>query len=138
MTVTSTFHVGYDFRNGGHCGAGAPRFNIETDMGSFFVGCSNALQTPAPQDPTEWTRTSSVLTTCGVECFPGPIPLGAKIKSIDIIFDEGTDTATNDTQGVGLAVLDNIDINGKVITRGKGVADGAHHSEHDEDDNDEQ
>src|SRR5207249_4985877 len=34
-TVTSTFHVGLDYRNGGHCGAGAPRFNIDTDMGFF-------------------------------------------------------------------------------------------------------
>jgi hypothetical protein len=117
MTVTSTFHVGYDYRNGGHCGAGAPRFNIDTGMGFFFVGCANAPQGPAPQDPGQWTRTSSVLTTCGSECFPGPIPEGAKIKSITIIFDEGTDTANNDTQGVGLAVVDNIDINDVLITR---------------------
>ena len=122
MIVTATFHVGFDYRNGGHCGAGAPRFNIDTDKGFFFVGCANAPQIPAPQDPLEWARTTSVLTTCGVECFPGPIPVGAKINSISIVFDEGTDTANNDTQGVGLAVLDNIDIDGKVITSGKGIA----------------
>lgn len=126
MVVTTTFAVGYDYRNGGHCGAGAPRFNIDTDKGFFFVGCANAPKSPAPQDPTEWTRTRSVLTTCGVECFPGPIPDGAKIKSIDIVFDEGTDTANNDTEGVGLAVLDNIFINDVFITRerGEGHDDG--------------
>jgi hypothetical protein len=123
MTVTSTFQVGFDYRNGGHCGAGAPRFNIDTDMGFFFVGCANAPQTPAPQDPAEWSRTRSVLTTCGSECFPGPVPLGARIKSIDIVFDEGTDMANNDTQGVGLAVVDNIDIDGALITSGAGIAD---------------
>jgi hypothetical protein len=48
----------------------------------------------------------------------------AKIHSIDIMFDEGTDTANNDTQGVGLAVLDNIFINGALITRGEGDHDG--------------
>ena len=48
--------------------------------------------------------------------------MGAKINSISILFDEGTDTANNDTQGVGLAVLDNIDINGNVLTNGKGIA----------------
>jgi hypothetical protein len=120
MTVTATFMLGFDFRNGGHCGAGAPRFNVDTDMGFFFVGCANAPQSPAPQDALQWTRTRSVLTTCGAECFPGPIPVGAKIKSINIIFDEGTDTANNDTQGVGLAVIDNIFINGVTITDGGG------------------
>jgi hypothetical protein len=131
MVVTDTFEVGYDYRNGGHCGAGAPRFNIDTDMGFFFVGCANAPQSPAPQDPAQWSRTRSVLTTCGAECFPGPIPLGAKIKSINIVFDEGTDTANNDTEGVGLAVLDNIFINGAVIT-GPGADD-----DHDDDDDDD-
>ena len=114
-TVTATFALGFDYRNGGHCGAGAPRFNVDTDMGFFFVGCANAPQSPAPQDPLQWTRTRSVLSSCGIECFPGPIPVGAKIKSITVIFDEGTDTANNDTQGVGLAVLDNIFINGALI-----------------------
>jgi len=124
MVVDATFELGFDFRNGGHCGAGAPRFNVQTDTNSYFVGCANAPQAPAPQDPLEWTRTRSILSTCGVECFPGPIPVGARIKSIDIVFDEGTDTANNDTQGVGLAVIDNIDINGKLITSGSGVEPG--------------
>src|SRR6202162_4322270 len=86
MTVASTFHVGFDYRKGGHCGAGAPRVNVDTDMGFFLLGCANAPKSPAPQDPDQWTRTRSVLTTCGVECFPGPIPVGAKINSINIIF----------------------------------------------------
>ncbi len=49
------------------------------------------------------------------KAFP-PIPVGSKIKSIDLIFDEGTDTANNNTQGVGLSVLDNININGVLLT----------------------
>ena len=107
MKVTDGFAIGFDYRNGGHCGAGAPRFNIDTNMGFFFVGCASATRSPAPQDPLQWTRTRSQL-----------IPNGAKIKSIDIVFDEGTDTANNDTQGIGLAVVDNIFINGKFITPG--------------------
>ena len=123
-TVTATFELGYDYRNGGHCGAGAPRFNVDTDQGLYFVGCVNSVQSPAPQD-AQWTRTRSVLTTCGSECFPGPIPVGAKINGIDIVFDEGTDTASpSDPMGSGLAVLDNIDINGKLITSGFGVQPG--------------
>lgn len=132
MVTTATFELGFDFRNGGHCGAGAPRFNLDTSAGSFFVGCANAPQAGAPQDPAQWTRTRSVLATCGSECFPGPIPPGTTINSIDIVFDEGTDTANNDTQGVGLAVIDNIDINGKLITSGSGVEPGGGGRENDD------
>lgn len=137
MTVTPTFALGFDYRNGGHCGAGAPRFNVDTDMGFFFVGCAAAPQTPAPQDPAEWRRTRSVLTTCGAECFPGPVPEGAEIRSINIIFDEGTDTANNDTEGVGLAVVDNIFINGRFIRSGRGIADGTNRDDDDHDDHDD-
>jgi hypothetical protein len=28
MTLTVTSELGFDYRNGGHCGAGAPRFNV--------------------------------------------------------------------------------------------------------------
>lgn len=126
-TVTSTFALGYDFRNGGHCGAGAPRFDVDTDKGFFFVGCANSVQTPAPQDPLQWTQSRSVLVTCGSECFPGPIPFGAKIKSISIVYDEGTDNPIStsvDVQGVGLAVVDNIYINGQYIRSGPRTGPG--------------
>jgi hypothetical protein len=132
MVVTSTFEVGYDYRNGGHCGAGAPRFNIDTNVGSSFVGgCSNGTQTPAPQDPLQWTRVRINLSN-PAQSFPA-IPVGSTVKSITLIFDEGTDTATNDTQGVGLAVLDNIFINGVLITREQGEG---HHDGNDKDDDD--
>jgi len=143
MVVDATFALGFDYRLGGHCGAGAPRFNVDTDKGFFFVGCANAPQSPAPQDPAQWSRTRSVLATCGVECFPSAIPVGAKIKSISILFDEGTDTANNDTQGVGLAVIDNIFINGQIITSGPRAnkdkdKDKDKHENGDEDDQGEQ
>ena len=74
QTVTPTFALGYDYRNGGHCGAGAPRFNVDTDQGFFFVGCANSVQTPAPQEmrpssraahsfPCTWTSPRSGLYT---------------------------------------------------------------------------
>jgi len=129
ITVNAEFHLGFDYRNGGHCGAGAPRFDVSyrqpdgTDGSSFVGGCSNDHQpTGAPQDPAQWTRVRFE-TSDQTESFP-PIPQGSRIKSISIAFDEGTDTANNDTEGVGLAVLDNIDINGRLITRGTGIADG--------------
>jgi hypothetical protein len=124
MTVDAAFQLGFEYRNGGHCGAGAPRFNVMvhnsatgTDTFHFVGGCSNdQTPTPAPQDPLQWTRVMFQTSNPG-ESFP-VIPVGSKIISISILYDEGTDTATSDTLGVGLAVIDNIFINGTVITRG--------------------
>ena len=117
MVVTE---LGFDFRNGGHCGAGAPRFNLTTQDGvlHFIGGCANATPTPAPQNPGEWSRVRFDPTSAA-QAFPTPVLPGSKIKSLTIIFDEGTDTpSTQDPMGIGLAVIDNIDINGHLITAG--------------------
>ena len=123
MTVDAAFTLGFEYRNGGHCGAGAPRFNVVAKLGSaaetfhFVGGCSNeTTPTGAGQDPAQWTRVM-FQTSNPAESFP-VIPVGSKIVSISILYDEGTDTANNDTQGVGLAVIDNIFINGQIITSG--------------------
>jgi hypothetical protein len=117
MTVGANFELGFDYRNGGHCGAGAPRFNVTTTAGFSFVGgCANGVKSGAPQDPLQWTRVRFFPSLAG-QGFP-PIPTGSVIESISILYDEGTDTANNDTEGVGLAVIDNIDIGGQLITSG--------------------
>lgn len=119
MKVTPVFTLGFDYRNGGHCGAGAPRFNVRTKSGAFtFVGgCANGVPAPAPQDPLQWTRVRFLLVAGG-QAFP-PLTAGDTIESISIIFDEGTDTVSlQDPNGVGLAVVDNIEVNGRLITRG--------------------
>jgi hypothetical protein len=123
MTVDAAFTLGFEYRNGGHCGAGAPRFNVVAKLGTaaetfhFVGGCSNeTTPTGAGQDPAQWTRVM-FQTSNPAESFP-VIPVGSKIVSISILYDEGTDTANNDAQGVGLAVIDNIYINGQLITSG--------------------
>ncbi|HYL72949.1 MAG TPA: hypothetical protein VEU96_02035 [Bryobacteraceae bacterium] len=103
--------LGFDIRNGTHCGGGAPRFNVDASDGFHFVGnCSApfANATPAPQDPTAWTRLRFDLTQANP-----PVTPGAKIKSISIIFDEGTDGGP----GAGLAVIDNVDVNGVLAVK---------------------
>ena len=101
--------IGFDIRNGTHCSGGAPRFNVEATDGFHFVGgCANSTMTPAPQDPA-WTRIR-IDPTNGSQTFP-PIAAGARIKRIEIIFDEGTDAPP----GAGLAVIDNIDVNGVIV-----------------------
>jgi hypothetical protein len=126
LRVTDTFELGFDYRNGGHCGAGAPRYNVVTKSSDgsntfhFVGGCSNGVRTPAPQDPLEWTR----VRFNNAAAIP-PLAADSRIVSIELIFDEGTDTAlTDDVNGVGLAVVDNLDINGALIDSGNGVADG--------------
>jgi hypothetical protein len=132
--------LGFDYRNGTHCGAGAPRFNITSTLGfTYFAGCGAGVKTPAPQDPAEWTRVR--LTTPAQVFAASPTappfvfgPGGTEVRSVSILFDEGTDTpGTEDPRGVGLAVIDNIDVNGDLIRSGNGIADGTGNHGHDED-----
>jgi hypothetical protein len=114
--------LGFDYRVGGHCGAGAPRFNITSTAGNtYFVGCAGGAQTPAPQD-AQWTRVRFSAATQGT-IFPAGFVFGTtQVRSIEIVYDEGTDQfSDSDPTGVGLAVLDNININGTYITRGRGI-----------------
>jgi hypothetical protein len=125
MQVDATFMLGFDYRNGGHCGAGAPRFNVvarnpatKMETSHFVGGCANAASTPAGQDP-QWSQ----VRFAAAQQFP-PIPPGSRIESISILYDEGTDTPTaQDPNGVGLAVIDNIFINGRTIRSGTGIAE---------------
>jgi len=140
MLVTPTFELGFDYRNGGHCGAGAPRYNVVAkppvgpNTPHFVGGCSNGIRTPAPQDPLEWTR----VRFTNAQAFP-PLVAGSQIVSIELIFDEGTNEPLllDDPNGVGLAVVDNLDINGALISSGNGTADGTDrggdHDDHDRD-----
>jgi hypothetical protein len=115
--------VGYDLRKplmpsdprGSHCGAGSPRFNITTQDGVLhFIGCNSPPPTVASSS-NAWQR----LRWNPATAFP-PIPPGSKVKSIQIVADEGQDTGPDN---FGLSVLDNIDINGTLVGEGP---DGGH------------
>lgn len=100
----------FDYLNVGHCGAGAPRYNVNTTAGTyFFFGCTYGTHTSAG---TGWTHVefndADAVPANGTTAWPG---FGtAVVTSIDLVFDEGTD------QGTGFAYLDNFSINGQVIT----------------------
>jgi hypothetical protein len=118
--------LGYDIRKpgtatdprGSHCGAGAPRFNVRTADGAlYFIGCNSPAATSATVG-TGWIRLrwggdSQPLPAYG----PGGLMdiSGMTVKSIRIVFDEGQDTGPD---SFGLAVLDNIDVNGHLTGRG--------------------
>jgi hypothetical protein len=133
-TLTSTFSAAYaqvkgleglapaalvrlrwEHRNDTHCGAGAPRWNVNITgaTGSsytVFLGCSGSAQS-AGSAPS-WTRDSwegpaiaaEVLSQAGTDAANGTI------TSIFILFDEGNDI------GSGFVFLDNITVNSKVFT----------------------
>ncbi len=98
--VTDLTELGFDYMNGGHCTANAPRFVITVDAVDFTFGCSSGTASPAPDDPVNWTRVRFDLTS---------LPTTGTIEDARIIFDEGTDA------GTGQIYLDNIDINGALI-----------------------
>jgi hypothetical protein len=121
--------LGYDIRKpgtdtsagprGSHCGAGAPRFNVTTADGTtYFIGCNSPPATT--QVPGQgWIRLR----------WGGAAPLlafpqaggaavdisGTEVASIAIVFDEGQDAGPDN---FGLAVLDNIEVNGTMVGRG--------------------
>src|SRR5215510_12465590 len=83
QSTTTPIVLGFDYRNGKHCGAGAPRFNVVArpatgpDTFHFVGGCSNDSPTPASQDPAQWT-TVRFNTANSLQSFP-VIPAGSKI-----------------------------------------------------------
>ena len=119
--------LGYDIRKpaavanpaGSHCGAGAPRFNVQTTVAFYFVGCNSPPATVMAASPA-WLRLRWGATGC-VPAFNAatglPDCIVGSVQSIAIVFDEGQDT---DPDFFGLAVLDNIDINGTLVGRGPG------------------
>jgi hypothetical protein len=105
--------LGYDVFRGGHCGAGAPRFDVTTSDGSvYFFGCAYGVHAPAPDKPATFTRVrfgdgDAFPQFAGDPPWPG---FGrARIASIDIAFDEGID------DGSGFTAIDDIDINGELV-----------------------
>jgi hypothetical protein len=126
--------LGYDIRKpgadtragarGSHCGAGAPRFNVTTADGITydFIGC-NSGATPATTevDGQGWIRlrwgSGSILAFAANGPAAGTVVniSGMTVKSIQIVFDEGQDTGPDN---FGLAVLDNINVNGTLVGQG--------------------
>lgn len=81
-----------------------------------FVGCNS----PTPIQNTgapDWLRLRWDAALLAAS-FP-PITSAMTVKSIEIVFDEGQDTGPDN---FGLAVLDNIDVNGVLVGRGPSKA----------------
>ena len=88
---------------GSHCGAGAPRWNIETDAGTYFIGCNS----PPATTQIAGTGYTRLRWNAATPVFgPTTTTLGAlDVERLSIVFDEGYDTGPDN---FGLAILDNI------------------------------
>jgi hypothetical protein len=120
--------LGYDLRKvdnptdprGSHCGAGAPRFNVQTTDAFYFLGCNSPPSlTSSPGDSWQRLRwgTAGCVMAYNTDNFFNLECISGTLKSITIVFDEGTDTGPDN---FGLAVLDNIDVNGQLVGKGPG------------------
>jgi hypothetical protein len=115
--------VGYDIRkaggvlspNGSHCGAGAPRFQIETADGFFLIGCRSPNPMETQSQSWDRLRWGSPLLGFTPSNPIFPVLVTGAVKHIFIIFDEGSDQADD---FFGEAILDNIDVNGTLVGHG--------------------
>jgi hypothetical protein len=112
--------LGFDVFDGGHCGAGAPRFNVTTVEGYvYFFGCTYGVHAPSPDKPATFTRVRYHDADAAPQFVTNPpFHFGeARVDSIAIVFDEGTD------QGSGFTAVDDIDVNGHIVERPSGGDD---------------
>lgn len=103
---------------GSHCGAGAPRFDITlTDGTSYFIGC-NSPSADSVVSGQAWQRlryggtASTTLMAYSATTYALTDIKGRTVDDIQIVYDEGSDTGPDN---FGMAILDNIDINGSLV-----------------------
>jgi hypothetical protein len=104
----------------GYCGAGAPRFNVDSGSGTCFLGC-------AAGDKTQSTTTGwwEVKFAPPFTQYAGCGGVTGTVTNIAIVFDEGDDVPVVGGAGFGVpqpgtmspgdVVLDNIRVNNDVV-----------------------
>ncbi len=121
MPVSALTGLEWEHRNDGHCGAGAPRWNVGVTGSSgtdytLFLGCAAAVHSPG--SGTNWTRDTyagpAIVAVGGSNAGLTPAQqadaAAGTVRYLAIVFDEGTD------QGQGYVYLDNIKVNNQVWT----------------------
>ena len=99
----------WQHRNDGHCGAGAPRWNVTVSNNgtqrTVFLGCAAAAHSNG--DEPNWTRDTYDGPALQAQFLPGDV-----IEGLAIIFDEG-----NDLGQQGFVYLDNITVKTSSVTK---------------------
>jgi hypothetical protein len=109
--VSNLTELNFDYKTGEHCGAGAPRFNIQTEGGTAVtLGCTSGTQTDLGNG---WTHVEfNAAQIAAAAATTG----GITLQDLYIIFDEGTDTPAGGTVGTpGTVHIDNISVNNQVV-----------------------
>jgi hypothetical protein len=105
MSITE---LGYDIRQSSQCTAKSPRFVVvTTDEVVHKIGCASGTTQPSPA--AGWKRMRFDPTN-SAQASPAIAP-GSKVKSMHLVLDDGPES------GASMAVLDNIKVNGKSITK---------------------
>ena len=113
--LSALTELNFDYQDGGHCGAGAPRFNVQTDQGTAFLGCAGGTQTSAGDGWTHVVFSGAQLATAYAAAGISS-PSTATLQDLSIIFDEGSDTPVGGTIGTaGTVNIDNISVNADVV-----------------------
>jgi hypothetical protein len=114
--VSNLTELNYDYRAGEHCGAGAPRFNLQlnqTGTQNAFLGCVAAPQTNLGNGWVHVEYNAAQIAAAVVSAGGSP---ASTLYDLYIIFDEGTDTPAGGTIGTaGTIHIDNISVNGQVV-----------------------
>jgi hypothetical protein len=101
LPVSEVWPLQFRYRTDGHCGAGAPRFNLRVQVGAtrqtLFFGCNSGMVPTEPPVMDDQGRTWDQRTTVG------PAPMG-NVVSLSIVYDEGTEFPP------GYVYLDNIGV----------------------------
>ena len=111
-------------REDGHCGAGAPRWNIGVQDSSgnhytVFLGCNAAqhTETGVTTNAFHWCQDTQQSPGAAIAASTGVPAADLTITGLAIVFDEGNDTANPPPAGCaqegltgGFVYLDNIDV----------------------------
>jgi hypothetical protein len=111
--VSNLTELNFDYKTGDHCGAGAPRFNLQLDQAgnqNAFLGCLGGTQTPTGNGYTHVEYSAAQIQAAVVAAGGSPT---STLYDLYIIFDEGNDIVGQGTPGV--VHLDNISVNNNVV-----------------------
>jgi hypothetical protein len=111
--VSNLAELNFDFKDGGHCGSGAPRFNLELNgTNNAFLGCNSTLGTKTPSSTTGWTHVEFSTADIAAAVVAAGGSSTDTLSDLYIIFDEGSDTGPDFT---GTVNIDNISVNNQVV-----------------------
>jgi hypothetical protein len=123
--ATQLTGLAWDHREDGHCGAGAPRWNVNVHSSvtgndfTVFFGCNAAAhqEKGVMTNGHGWCRDTQPLPPAAIATATGEAAGNLTITGLAIVFDEGNDTANpppapcaQDSLAGGFVYLDNIEV----------------------------